>query len=185
MYKITVGLWCLGILLLLFGFFCIALPADKAYNSRFGCHVTMAYDQATFEGVREQVIILWRNMNETFGTENLENIYCTPWWWDQTYDNSLAAQRDYFAMLVKRIDNQIYESEQILAGNRTILMPYTQWYQEALDSLRAEMMREGGLDWALSGAWYLTFAPAAYWLWWYLVPIELILWILGLILLAK
>ncbi len=179
--KVGAALCVLAVLVAVAGVFCIDLPARKAYNDKFGSHVVMAYDQATFEGVKEQVLILWRQMNETFGTDNLEHIYNTPWPWKQTYDNSLAAQRDYLARLVERIDKQIYESEEILAGNRTILMPYNQWYQEALDSLREEMQREGGLDWAIRGAWYLHYAPTAYWLYWWLVPLVLFLFILGVV----
>ena len=164
------------------GLIFIELPAQAKYNKRFGAHVTMAYDQASFEGVREQIMILWENMNESFGTSNLENIYRSPWYWQQTYDNSLKAQEDYFRYLIERIDKQIKESEDILAGNKTILVPYNQWYQQALDSLRTEMQREGGLDWAICGAWYLTYAPMAYWLWYWVLPIELLLLtILGII----
>ena len=150
-------------------------PADAAYNRIFKAHVVMAYDQASFEGIKEQILILWRNMNETFGTEDLEHIYNTPWYWEQTYDNSLKAQTDYFKKLVDRIDKQIYEANQILSGNRTILMPYNQWYQQALDALRQEMQREGGLDWAIWGAWYLKYAPLAYWMHILYIPIEIAL----------
>jgi len=157
------------------GLVLIDLPARAYYNKKFGAHVVMAYDQASFEGVKEQILILWKNMNETFDTSNLENIYCTPWYWGQTYDNSLKAQEDYFRYLIERIDKQIKESEDILAGNKTILVPYNQWYQDALDALRTEMQREGGLDWAIRGAWYLTYAPMAYWLKLWVVPLEVFL----------
>ncbi len=184
MNKVVMGVifWILALLIGLLAVFVIMLPADAEYNRRFASHVTMAYDQASFEGVKEQVLILWAEMNKTFGTEDLDHIYSSPWYWEQTYDNSLKAQEDYFRKLIERIDKQIYEAEQILAGNRTILMPYNQWYQEALDSLRAEMKREGGLDWALRPAWYLHCAPAAYWLLWWLVPLETFFILGGIIL---
>lgn len=158
----------------------IKLPADVEYNKKFGSHVTMAIDQASFEGIKEQILILWKNMNDTFGTENLENIYNSPWFWDQTYDNSLKAQEDYFRRLVNRIDDQIKEQQAIINGNRTIIVPYNQWYQQSLDSLRTELNRAGGLDWALKGAWYLKCAPAAYWLMYWDFPIAAILFILAL-----
>lgn len=144
----------------------------------------MAYDQASFEGAKEQILIVWQNMNETFKDRNLNEVYNTPWWWQQTYDNSLKAQEDYFMRLDKRIDDQIKEQQDILEGKKQILIPYNQWYQQALENIRTEMKREGGLDWALSGAWYLTFAPLAYWLLWWLIPVELGLWIAGIILIA-
>jgi hypothetical protein len=46
------------------------------------------------------------------------------------------------------------------------------------------MKREGGLDWAINGAWYLNFAPAAYWLWWWFIPTEIILVITAFIVTA-
>jgi hypothetical protein len=42
------------------------------------------------------------------------------------------------------------------------------------------MYREGGLDWAIKGAWYLNNAPAAYWLAWWLTPLEIALFIAAL-----
>ena len=173
--KIVLSLWIVTVLFPIVCNFAIMFPADAAYNRIFKAHVVMAYDQASFEGIKEQILILWRNMNETFGTEDLEHIYNTPWYWEQTYDNSLKAQTDYFKKLVDRIDKQIYEANQILSGNRTILMPYNQWYQQALDALRQEMQREGGLDWAIWGAWYLKYAPLAYWMHILYIPIEIAL----------
>lgn len=173
-----------AILLVIYAVFAIQLPADYHYNNHFGSHVIMAYDQASFEGAKEQILIVWQNMNETFKDRNLNEVYNTPWWWQQTYDNSLKAQEDYFMRLDKRIDDQIKEQQDILEGKKQILIPYNQWYQQALENIRTEMKREGGLDWALSGAWYLTFAPLAYWLLWWLIPVELGLWIAGIILIA-
>jgi len=173
-----------AIVLVIYGLFAIKLPADYYYNKHFGSHVVMAYDQASFEGAKEQILIVWQNMNETFKDRNLNEIYNTPWWWQQTYDNSLKAQEDYFIRLTKRIDDQIKEQQDILEGRKQILIPYNQWYQQALENIRTEMKREGGLDWALSGAWYLTFAPSAYWLLWWLIPIEIALWIVIIFMIA-
>jgi hypothetical protein len=153
----------------------IVLPVDAIYNKQFASHVTMAYDQATFEGMQNQVLIVWREMNNTFGTTNLENIYSTPWFWQQTYDNSLAAERDYLANLNSYFTGLIKEKNEILAGNKTILIPYYQWYQAALESSRKEMQREGGLDWAIRPAWYLGLHPINYWLLWWLIPLEILI----------
>lgn len=178
-----IALIVFAIALFVYAVFGIKLPADYYYNSHFGSRVTMAYDQASFEGTKEQILILWQNMNETFKDRNLNETYNTPWWWQQTYDNSLKAQEDYFVRLNKRIDDQIKEQQDILEGRKQILVPYNQWYQQALENIRTEMKREGGLDWALSGAWYLTFAPSAYWLYWWLIPVEIALWVLGIVML--
>ena len=152
--------------------FGIYLPAVATYNRLFGSHVTMAYDQATFEGMRVQVLAIWTQMNKTFADCDYTSTYGTPWYWEQNYENSLAANQDYFETLIGRLDGTIKEKDQILAGNKTILIPYNQWYQQALEGFRNESKREGGLDWAINGAWFLGFAPMAYWLWWWVIPVE-------------
>jgi len=144
----------------------------------------MAYDQATFEGMRTQVIAVWNQMNKTFADFDYIHTYNTPWYWEQNYENSLAANQDYFTSLIDRLDQTIKEKEQIIAGNKTIMVPYNSWYQQTLDGFRNESKREGGLDWAINGAWYLSFAPTAYWLWWWVIPLEIALVIIAFFALA-
>jgi hypothetical protein len=162
----------------------IDLPAKAQYNKLFASHVTMAYDQATFEGMKEQVLILWKQMNETFKGFDYKTTYNTPWFWEQTYDNSLAAQQDYFRQLVKRLDSYSL-LHQKMVQNITNPVYLEDWYYKSIQNFRDEMKREGGLDWAIKDAWYLNFAPLAYWLWWWLVPLACILWALAFIEFAK
>jgi hypothetical protein len=162
---------------------CIQLPASAQYNRKFASKVVMAYDQATFEGMKEQVLRLWREMNETFTGFDYTNTFCSPWYWEQTYDNSLAAQQDYFKQLTRRLDSYSTLYQKMLT-NMTNPVYLEDWYYKSIQNFRDEMKREGGLDWAINGSWYLNFAPAAYWLWWWLIPLEIILVITALIVTA-
>jgi hypothetical protein len=171
----------LCIALPVFALFGIYLPSIAQYNRLFGSHVTMAYDQATFEGMQTQVLAVWGQMNKTFADYDFATTYNTPWYWEQNYENSLVANRDYFRSLVDRLNQTIKEKEQILAGNKTIMVPYNSWYQQTLEGFRNESKREGGLDWAINGAWYLSFAPMAYWVWWWVIPLEIVLIIIAII----
>jgi hypothetical protein len=140
----------------------ISLPATAEYNKLFASHVTMAYDQATFDGIRTQVNIVWTQMNTSFAGDDFSTTYNTPWYWNQNYDNSLSAQQDYFKQLNDRID--LYESTYNLQRlNNTQPTLLTDWYDKSIQNLRVEMDREGGLDWAIHDAWLLNKRPLAYW----------------------
>jgi len=160
--KIIIILMMLGILIPIVTYVTVFLPANAQYNKKFASKVTMAYDQATFEGMKEQVLELWKEMNNTFSGFNYSETYNTPWYWEQTYDNSLAAQQDYFRQLVNRLDSYI-ELYQKMTSNTTNPVYLEDWYHNSIQNFRVEMKREGGLDWAIEGAWYLNFAPLAYW----------------------
>lgn len=184
-YKITriicITCFILVIALPIYGIFGIAAPANAQFNNKFLAHETMAHDSASFEKMREQIMIIWQNMNETWDPKDFLTTYNTWWYPDQTYENSLQATNDYFTGLVDRIDATMVEMHQIEVGNKTILTPYNAYYNDMLDSFRNETVDKGGLLWAINGAWYLTFAPAAYWLIWWLLPLELFL-IIGMFL---
>jgi len=45
--------------------FAVWLPATAQYNKLFGAHVMMAMDQATFEGIEDQINVVWNQMNTT------------------------------------------------------------------------------------------------------------------------
>lgn len=154
--------------------FGVEAPAHSGYYRLFGSHVVMALGQATFEGVRDQVIVLWKQMNTTFSDYNYDTTYNSPFYWDQNYDNSLRAQQDYFKMLVQRIDSYITQYNQLQASSGTSLLE--DWYDKSMRNLRDEMDRMGGLDWAIWGAWYLNFASTAFWAdFLYLIPAEVIM----------
>lgn len=180
---IAIWLWVLCAFFPITAILFIDLPATAQYNTLFASHVTMAYDQATFEGMKQQVLVLWEQMNKTFSGFDYSHTYNTPWYWEQTYDNSLAAQQDYFRQLTRRLDSYT-ELYQKMLTNMTNPVYLEDWYYKSIQNFRDEMKREGGLDWAINGAWYLNFAPAAYWLWWWFIPTEIILVITAFIVTA-
>jgi hypothetical protein len=118
-------------------------------------------------------------MNETFKDFDYSHTYNTPWYWEQTYDNSLAAQQDYSRQLVNRFDSYI-ELYNTMVQNMTNPVYLEDWYYKSIQNFRDEMKRAGGLDWAINGAWYLNYAPAAYWLPWWLIPLEIVIAILAI-----
>jgi hypothetical protein len=156
--------------------FAIYLPATAQYNRLFGAHVTMAMDQATFEGIEDQINTVWNQMNTTFTGYDYTTTYSSPWYWEQNYENSLAAQQDYFTQINRRINSYKLAYQQ-MAQNNTNPILVEDWYDKSINNLRTEMQREGGLDWAIKGTWYLTYAPMAYWLAWWLTPLEIALFI--------
>jgi len=154
--------------------FTVYLPATAQYNRLFAGHVTMAMDQATFEGIEDQINIIWNQMNATFSGCDYNTTYSSPWYWEQNYENTLTAQQDYIRQIVNRINSYKLAYQQ-MAQNNTNPILVEDWYDKSINNLRTEMQREGGLDWAIKGAWYLNYAPAAYWLAWWLTPTEIAL----------
>lgn len=173
------------IALSLFVMFGVWLPSAASYNRLFGSHVVMAYDQATFEGMQTQVLVVWGQMNKTFADYDFATTYNSPWYWEQNYENSLEANQDYFRSFIERLDQTIEEKELIKSGNKTILVPYNSWYQQTLGDLRNESRRSGGLDWAINGAWFLNFAMMAYWMWWWYVPVAIALGVMAFFVLVS
>jgi len=142
----------------------MSYTTDVELNRKFGSHATMAYDQATFEGVLDQITVLWTNMNDTWPDVNSWNTTYNSWWGaHQAYDNSLAAQNDYFARLSDRLRMNLFEQDQILNHNKSIMTTYTQWYQQALNDTRREMKGTEGLLWVIKSAYYFK---AGFWVYW-------------------
>jgi len=172
--------WLAGVLIALLiaipivAVFVVQLPAMAQYNRLFGGHVTMAMDQATFEGIEDQINIIWSQMNTTFKDFDYNQTYSSPWYWEQNYENSLAAQQDYFTQINRRMNSYKLAYQQMALNNTNPIL-VEDWYDKSINNLRTEMQREGGLDWAIKGAWYITYAPAAYWLMWWLIPLEVAL----------
>lgn len=155
----------------------VALPVEADYNRQFRAHAVMAKDQATFEGMEVQVLALWSNMNQSFAGRDLNTTYSTWWPPDQTYDNSLGAQRDYFAQLVRSLEN--YQAQHAaLLKNSSSPVVLEDWYYKAIQNVRNEMGREGGLAWALKDAWYYNLHPWVYWMWVWL-PLLVVIEIAG------
>jgi hypothetical protein len=146
--------------------FVVAVPVDTKFNQLFKGQAIMLDDMATFEGMKQQLKRIRDHTEQEFAGFDPQNTFDTPWYWGFTYDRSLQAQYDYYTQLDTRFDEAIFEKNQILSGEKVILSPYAQWYQETLESLRDEIRREGGILWVTEHAWYLHKYPVVYWFGW-------------------
>lgn len=163
-WRLTTGIATLVIVLVLGILIWAAfdLPAGIQYSNAFGSDITMTYDAADLQGQHDTVMLIWTNMNNTFDTRNYAHIYSSPWPWAQVKENSLYYTNVYFGQLITRINNNIAMLNALKANNTNPI--YIQdWQTNVINQTRIEMKREGGLDWVINGAWYLTFAPIAYW----------------------
>lgn len=150
--NLLLGLWVFG----------LTLPVSVQYQREYGAHINMAYTQATFEGVRYEVITIWENMNRTFTGFDYLYTYSSPFYWDQNYENSLAAQNNYLRSLTDRIDSYIEQYQKLKNSAASSMLQ--DWYDQSMQNLRTEMKYEGGLDWVIKDAWLLKFYPAIYYL---------------------
>lgn len=162
--SVVIALIILGVAFPIAAHFVIAVPVGATYNRLFRSNAIMLDDMATFEGMQTQLNKLQRVTESAFVGLDPNETFDTPWYWDFTYDHSLQAQYDYYNQLNVRFDEAILEKNQILTGEKVILSPYAQWYQETLESLRDEIRREGGILWVTKNAWFLYNHPIAYWL---------------------
>lgn len=163
-WRIVVGIVTI-IALVIFNvvlWFTVAMPANIRYSNEFGSSVTMAYDAASLEGIRNEVLEIWNRMNESFDTHNFEHIYNSPWPWDQVKENSMFYQNRYFSQLIERLDHNI-QLLNTLRSNATNPVLINDWQTGVINQTRIEMKREGGLDWVIQAAWFLAYAPLAYW----------------------
>ncbi len=154
-------------------YFGVSMNAEIAYQNAFGGDVIMAYDAADFQGIKQQIVTIWTNMNNTWPT-NHRQIYNSWWPWDKTMSNTLYAQDLYFSRLINRLNGYDIQWQTIQAGK---VIVQGDWYQTTLTGLREDMKSEGGLDWAIRGAYYLEFYPIAYFSFLY----NIIVWAVGTI----
>jgi hypothetical protein len=163
-------------------YFSVTLPANLTYQREFGDDVVMAYDQADFKGISDQLAKIWTKMNQTFVDADYAHTYCDinfyPWSNNLVYSNSLKCQNDYF---VRMNSSLAYNSE---CKYNATFRPFMWDEFKALNDTRNEMKREGGLDWALRGCWIQRF-NASYFIvgnWYiYWVLLAAVLWVLAII----
>ena len=156
------------------------LPADIQYSNLFGSIEEQVYDSASLENMRDNFILLWQQTNSTFAGMDWNHTYNTWWMGDQVKINSLAYQNNYYSGLKQLIDNKIAIKNDFV-GNGTQRYVIDDWEAKAINQTRIEMKRSGGLCWVTDGTWYLTFASAAYWSFWYMVAVFVIFLIIALI----
>jgi hypothetical protein len=137
-------------------FFTVGIQAEIDYKQKFGDDVVMLYDSSSFEGQHDYLMIIWNRMNETFSEKPLSQYYSSGMWWDQTPSNTLDAQNKWFngaLMSINRYINQTQQPNQFIS------------YQTLLNQSRQELKANGGVDWALKGAYMLEFHPNWAWAW--------------------
>lgn len=162
---------------------CWKVPADVQYGNLFGADVAMATEGATTltgpNSIQDYVMRIWNNMNATFDTRNFAAIHNNPWPWGQTKDNTLAKQNEYFNSLNQSLYTRQAWVDAVISGKS----PFSGGdpVQTAINQSRYEMKAYGGLDWVINGAWYLTYAPLAYWTMLYLIIWVILFAVLALI----
>lgn len=141
-------------------FFGTVLPVRVQYQREYGAYINMAYTQATFESIKNEVRVVWAKMNTTFAGDDFDHTYNTLLYWNQNYENSLRAQNNYLSALDDRIDSYIEQYDLLKASAGSSML--ADWYDVSINNLRQEMRRDGGLDWVISGAWLIKYYPTVY-----------------------
>ena len=160
----------------------VNIPAQVKYQNLMGADATLAVEgPGTFQGIYHYVDALYAQMNATFPQSKFDwnTTYNSGFYWDHTYDNSLSAQAEYLQTSLARIT--LYEHEY---ANVSSTGQLTDVYNTAIKNLRSELNASGGIDWVLNGAWYLNYAPLAYWDWFYMLGYAAIAIVLAAVLLV-
>ena len=165
-------------------YFAVNLQANIAYSNAFGSDVTMLYDSPSIESVRDQAVILWTKMNQTWDpggptAPNHRNIYNSAFPWDRIKENTLFAEDQYFNKLINtRIPSILAQWATIQKGGMIV---QGDWLSTALDKLINETKSNGGIDWAIQGAYYLQFYPLSYWSFMYTLVTWTVCSVIGLV----
>lgn len=172
----------------------INVPAGVKYSNLFGSYVTLAYTgQPTFDGIASNIQHIYQNMQKQFPTDRYDyNTTYNTWTpWGHVYENSLEAQKLYLLDALNR--TKYYNSQFNSTSNSSVKL--TDTYNLAITNLRNELRcsqtncrnatQQDGLDWVLRGAWYLNYAPAAYWDGYILIPVDIVLIIIAWLLIAS
>ena len=174
--TIAIALIIIALLVTILGWLLIEVPANVNYGNAFGADFTMlASGASTLTGpdsMQDYLMRIWNNMNTTFNTADFAQIYNNPWPWGQTSDNTMAKQNEWFNSLNQTIYQQQEWLNEVITGKTSYAGGDPVIY--ALTQTRQEMNVNGGADWVINGAWYLEFAPFAY----YLVYFLIIFWVL-------
>jgi hypothetical protein len=175
---LAIVLLVVGIVCSVMWFLAFNVPADVAYSRKFGSDVTMATQGSTTltgaESIQDYVNRIWTSMNATFDARNFDTIYNSPWPWGQIPENSMAKENSYFISLNASISQRQQMVNTIIEKGGYI---GTDPVQAAINQSRSEMNAYGGLDWVIKPAWYLQFAPMAYWS----AMIGIILWVIDIV----
>jgi hypothetical protein len=155
-----------------FTYFDINYNADWHYNREFGTYVLVATQSSSLNRTWANTLIVWQNMNATFDQSKFNTTYnVIPVLGlnaDLKYENTLAAENDYFQGL-----------QNLYIDDLTILKQNTGFNSEMnlVYEYRNEANANGGMDWAIKGAYYIQNYPLAYWSW----IIYAIIWALAVV----
>jgi len=176
--KNAIGLVLLAICVgfTVFYYFAYNMSADIAYSNTFGSDIEMIYDAGDFIGQREGLMRVWNTMNSTWRAEDFNTTYSSAMPWDRVKSNTIYYTNIYFNQINRTIDNNIRALNEMLRNN-TATGVINNWQLKTLNETVQEMKRGGGLAWAIEGAWYLQFAPMAYYWFAILPPV----WIVGVL----
>ena len=172
----------------------INVPANVRYSNLFGSYATLAYNgQPTFEGIQANLQHIYQTMLSQFPNSiyDYNSTYNTWAPWGHIYENSLSAQQAY---LLTAINRTKYYEGQFSSSNASSKL--TDTYNLAIANLRNELQcsaircndsnsQNNGIDWVIRGAWFMNKAPSAYWDFYVLIPIDLILIIIAFWLIAS
>jgi len=173
--TIAVALIIIAVLITVLGWLFIEIPANVKYGNAFGADFVMLTGGASTltgpDSMQDYLLRIWNNMNTTFNTANFAHIYSNPWPWGQTSDNTMAKQNEWFNSINQTIYQQQEWLNEVVSGKVSYTGGDPVIY--ALSQTRLELNSNGGADWVINGAWYLEFAPLAY----YLALVLIIFWI--------
>jgi hypothetical protein len=142
-------------------YFGVNYNADWQYNREFGTYVVVATQSSSLNRTWANTLTVWQHMNETF--PNVDK-------WNETYnviplfglnadlkfENTIAAENDYFQGL-----QTLYNDDLITLKNNTGFNTEMNLVYE----YRNEANANGGMDWAIKGAYYIQNYQLAYWSW--------------------
>jgi len=124
------------------------------YRREIGAHIDNAFDASTFEVMKDNLLRARAGMVAS----GLTDSDCgRAMYWEQTPDMCMAYTYQYLDGLVTRAQ---YYIDTFKANNTS---QFTDVYTNAINNMRAEMHRNGPVDWAAGPAWQLEHAGLYYW----------------------
>jgi len=134
--------------------------AEAEYNRDFGTYALVAMQSSSLNKSWSNTLTLWQNMNATFDPAKFNETFNTIplFGFDAAikYENSLAAQNDYFQGLHDLYLNDLKTLNQNTGFNSEMNLVY---------EYRNEANSNGGMDWVIHNAYLIQNYPLAYWSW--------------------
>jgi len=150
-------------------YFTAFLPVEVQYSNLFNNHYLAAKAAVSFEGTDQQIMTFWTQMNTTFGTQNHDQIYDSPFYWDHVYIHSLASIDAFLGQLHARAigyEDQYISIKQSVGSAQGV----ADWYDKAITDMTSAV-KQGPWGWSsfsdvVHEAYMLNIHPNIYWLGW-------------------